>query len=57
MVKLLETARQLRMFWVWAVTNESGRGQPHCKTLRRHEELGLRDGVLECGCPLPLFFI
>ena len=35
--------------------SQSGRGQPHSKTLRDFESLGARVSVLECGCPLPLF--
>src|SRR5438874_10791305 len=34
--------------------NESGRGQPHSKTLRKEWHAGKRASVLECGCPLPL---
>ncbi len=33
---------------------QSGRGQPHSKTLRDLERWGRRVSVLECGCPLPL---
>jgi hypothetical protein len=36
------------------VGNESGRGQPHSKTLsRRNARHSFRE-VLECGYPLPL---
>jgi hypothetical protein len=36
--------------------SQSGRGQPHSKTLpRRITRYSFRE-VLECGCPLPLFF-
>ena len=35
--------------------SQSGRGQPHSKTLRVFGHLGVRGSVLECGCPLPLF--
>ncbi len=34
---------------------ESGRGQPHSKTLRVFGRIGARASVLECGCPLPLW--
>src|ERR1051326_4110822 len=34
---------------------ESGRGQPHSKTLRIARRMEKRASVLECGCPLPLF--
>jgi len=33
---------------------ESGRGQPHSKTLRNKQGAEKRASVLECGCPLPL---
>jgi hypothetical protein len=36
---------------------ESGRGQPHSKTLRKKQRAEKRASVLECGCPLPLFGI
>src|SRR5437660_7288165 len=47
------------------VAKESGRGQPHSKTLARgsvgpyisrvsRRSVRLRASVLECGCPLPL---
>jgi hypothetical protein len=37
-----------------SVANDSGRGQPHSKTLPREpKRYGIRQ-VLECGCPLPL---
>ena len=32
---------------------ESGRGQPHSKTLRDFRRVGGRASVLECGCSLP----
>src|SRR5437867_2934636 len=35
-------------------SEESGRGQPHSKTSRRHPGCVARASVLECGCPLPL---
>jgi spermidine synthase len=35
--------------------DESGRGQPHSKTLRKEWSAIGRDSVLECGCPLPLW--
>jgi hypothetical protein len=35
-------------------TRESGRGQPHSKTLARFSARCLFRKVLECGCPLPL---
>jgi hypothetical protein len=34
--------------------NESGRGQPHSKTLSRRIARHSFREVLECGCPLPL---
>jgi hypothetical protein len=34
---------------------ESGRGQPHSKTLRKKQRAEKRASILECGCPLPLF--
>ena len=34
---------------------ESGRGQPHSKTLRKKRRAEKRASVLECGCPPPLF--
>ena len=34
--------------------NESGRGQPHSKTLSRRIARPSFREVLECGCPLPL---
>ena len=34
---------------------ESGRGQPHSKTLRKEQRAEERGSVLECGCLLPLF--
>src|ERR1039458_7843868 len=34
---------------------ESGRGQPHSKTLRKKQRAEKRASVLECGCSLPLF--
>jgi len=34
---------------------ESGRGQPHSKTLARFSARYFLRKVLECGCPLPLF--
>src|SRR2546427_4901148 len=36
-------------------SSESGRGQPHSKTLARATQPGCFRKVLECGCPLPLF--
>jgi hypothetical protein len=33
---------------------QSGRGQPHSKTLARHPMRQKTRSVLECGCPLPL---
>src|SRR5436309_8586876 len=36
-------------------SSESGRGQPHSKTLARATQPGCFREVLECGCPLPLF--
>jgi len=33
---------------------QSGRGQPHSKSLRKESRAIRRDSVLECGCPLPL---
>src|SRR5437867_2934632 len=35
-------------------SSESGRGQPHSKTLARATQPGCLREVLECGCPLPL---
>ena len=37
-----------------AVRSESGRGQPHSKTLRKEQRADERGSVLDCGCPLPL---
>jgi hypothetical protein len=37
-----------------AFVSESGRGQPHSKTLARHPLRPKTRSVLECGCPLPL---
>src|SRR6266704_3222757 len=39
------------------VSVESGRGQPHSKTLRTEPRAIHRASVLECGCPLPLLVI
>src|SRR5678815_637619 len=36
--------------------NQSGRGQPHSKTLSRWIARRCSREVLECGCPLPLSF-
>ena len=36
------------------LASQSGRGQPHSKTLREVRHVGGRASVLECGCPLPL---
>jgi hypothetical protein len=36
------------------VEKESGRGQPHSKTLARFRKWRYLRKVLECGCPLPL---
>ena len=36
------------------IASQSGRGQPHSKTLRNVRHVGERASVLECGCPLPL---
>jgi len=39
---------------VWTASIESGRGQPHFKTLARSlASLSFRE-VFECNCPLPL---
>jgi hypothetical protein len=35
---------------------ESGTGQPHSKTLARFLARHSVREVLECGCPLPLYF-
>jgi hypothetical protein len=51
------------MFWSSGVIKrtdparylESGRGQPHSKTLARFPARYLIREVLECGCPLPLY--
>src|SRR5207245_7895001 len=37
-------------------SSESGRGQPHSKTLRADSEISNIRQVLECGCPLPLLY-
>ena len=36
--------------------SESGRGQPHSKTLRADSDISNIRQVLECGCPLPLLY-
>ena len=36
------------------IASQSGRGQPHSRTLRDVRHVGARASVLECGCPLPL---
>jgi len=36
---------------------QSGRGQPHSKTLARLPARHSVREVLECGCPLPLFIL
>jgi len=38
-------------------SDESGRGQPHPKTLSRRLARNFFRKVLECGCPLPLFLL
>jgi len=38
-------------------SQKSGRGQPHSKTSRTELRAGERASVLECGCPLPLFWL
>ena len=41
-------------FALATIASQSGRGQPHSKTLRDVRHVGERASVLECGCPLPL---
>ena len=46
--------------WCFTITStvpapKSGRGQPHSKTLARPPTPWKSRGVLECGCPLPLW--
>jgi hypothetical protein len=37
------------------ISNKSGIGLPHSKTLRMEWRMGLRVSVLECGSPMPLY--
>jgi hypothetical protein len=43
---------RLRIAYVFVT--QSGRGQPHSKTLARNPMRQKTQSVLECGCPLPL---
>src|SRR6266581_261454 len=44
-------------FHLRADGGQSGRGQPHSKTLSRGVARHFFREVLECGCPLPLFLL